>query len=472
MAERPDPDAQMANERLGRVLGTWTLERVLGVGGMAAVYEGVGPDGARAALKVLHPEMSRRPELRQRFAQEGAAASRVDHPGVVRVLGNGEEPDGTAYLVLELLEGEPLGTILRRDGPFPIPRLLDVLDQVLDVLAVAHARGIIHRDLKPDNLFVTKDHRIKVLDFGIARMLEDVPGKFKTRTGVAIGTVPFMSPEQALGKRDQVDGRSDLFSLGAMIFRIVARRNVHEAESDADLLVAMGSKPAPPLGSVAPDVPQGLAAIVDVALAFSKDSRYPDASIMQADVRAFAAGKAPPYATRLRRVREMATRIDLASPFIDATPSPSPSLSAAKTEPLAALPEPAPPHSHDLWPEPLDSDPAPVSSSRRVMSVPAVPDLVHTAPAAETALAAKMPVHAELKDGPTLVSNAPPALPAPPLTPSSSPVPSRVPLWIGGVLIAIASAGTAYYFARSADDAHANPAPQRDPGPAAPAPHN
>jgi serine/threonine-protein kinase len=353
MSDVLDAESRAAASRLGHVIGgRWTLEKLLGVGGMAAVYAATDGHGGRAALKILHPEMSRRADIRQRFAQEGTAASRVGHPGVVQVLGHGEDPDGTAYLVLELLEGEPLTAVVRRDQGLSLPRLLDVLDQVLDVLAAAHARGIVHRDLKPDNLFVATDGRVRVLDFGIARVLDDVPGAYKTRTGITLGTVPYMSPEQALGKRAQVDGRSDLFSLGAMTFRILAGRNVHEGETDAEMLVSMASKPAPPLATVAPGVPPALASIVDLSLAFSKESRYPDARTMQEDVRAVARGEAPPYATRIRSARETATRTDLPAPVIavpaasravtvpEPTVTTAPAMRVAAASPAVTVPRP------------------------------------------------------------------------------------------------------------------------------------
>jgi eukaryotic-like serine/threonine-protein kinase len=462
-----DRDTKAAHERLGRVLGgTWTLESLLGIGGMAAVYAATAPDGSRAALKVLHPGMSRRSDVRQRFAQEALAASAVRHPGVVEVRGSGEEPDGTAFLVLELLEGEPLGTVLRREGGLPLPRLLDVLDQVLDVLADAHAHGIVHRDLKPDNLFVTAGGRIKVLDFGIARVLDDVPGAYQTRTGVTLGTVPFMSPEQALGKRALIDGRTDLFSLGAMTFRLVALRNVHEATSDADLLVAMASKPAPPLLSVAPGAPRGLAAIVDVALAFSKDSRYPDARTMQTDVRAFAAGQDPPFATRAQRARDMATRTDLPAPPSTplATRRAGEDEAAARTEPVPTRVEGvANPHAatvRDPVPPSIRlPDSAPVSS-RRVLSMPAVPHPASTAPTVENpayqaATAPMAAIPAALSDGPTLASTPPPAMPeerpasVAPARPAAPEKRSRLPLAIAAALIAAGSAATGYLVSRS-----------------------
>lgn len=386
----------MALEQVGRVVGgKWRLDRLLGTGGMAAVYRAESPSGERAAVKVLHPEMSRRADVRHRFMQEGTAATRVGHPGAVQVLGYGEESDGTAFLVLELLEGEPLSTVVRRPGGLPIERLLAVLDEVLDVLAAAHAKGIVHRDLKPDNLFVTTDGHIKVLDFGIARVLDDVPGAYKTRTGMTLGTMPYMSPEQALGKRGQIDGRADLFSLGAMTFRIVTGRNVHQANSDTEMLVAMASKPAPPLASVAPHADAGLCAVVDVALAFSKDSRYPDASTMQGDVRALLCGNAPSYAMRIRQARDTATRADLpvppiafgagaptprsGSPISSATPIESHDAPTIAEAPLTASPPSSfqgaavsrvPAHAHSTR---IDAPPdTPPPSSLRAMVMPVV----------------------------------------------------------------------------------------------------
>ncbi len=290
--------------------GRWTLERLLGVGGMAAVYAASAPDGAVAALKLLHPEHAIRGEIRDRFLREGLAANSVDHPGAVRVLDSATlEDEETAYLVMELLEGESLGARHSR-ARLSAEELLDVLDQTLDVLATAHDRGIVHRDLKPDNLFIMHDGTVKVLDFGLARFLDAVPGELKTRTGIAMGTLPYMSPEQALGKRDEIDGRTDLFALGAMSFRLLSGRRVHEADSEAELLLAMATRAAPPLASVVPSAPAPLALIVDMALGFSREARYPDARTMQGDVRAARAGTTPPYALRVSSAREEATNAE------------------------------------------------------------------------------------------------------------------------------------------------------------------
>ncbi len=342
LSERMD---EFIEQRVGQTLGgRWVLQSVLGVGGMAAVYAAVDATGQQAAVKVLHPEIGMRAELRDRFMREGTVANRIDHPGAVRVLEHGVIDDRSAFLVMERLQGESLGERVARDGMLPLPELLDVLDQVLDVLAVAHDAGIVHRDLKPDNLFMTDDGAVKVLDFGVARVLDGAPDDVRTRTGMAMGTLSYMAPEQALGKRSEIDGRVDIFALGATAFRILAKRRVHEANSDAGMLLAMASKAAPPLGSVVPNVPENIAAIVDLALAFHRDARYPDARTMQADVRAAMRGEKPPFASARLQARDDATRPGIHVPVLPltapaaATSLRSPTAVAAPRSAGAALP--------------------------------------------------------------------------------------------------------------------------------------
>lgn len=341
----------LSSQRIGQLVGNrWTLERLLGIGGMAAVYAARDPQGHVAAIKLLHLEMSVRHDVRERFLREGCVPNQIGHPGTVRILEHGSSEDESAYLAMELLDGESVGDRVRRLGSLPLPELLDLMDQVLDVLAAAHAKGIIHRDLKPENLFITRDGRTKVLDFGLARLLEDVPGGFKTRTGVALGTLPYMAPEQALGRREYIDGRVDLFALGATAFRILTGRRVHEGDSEAELLIAMASRPAPPLASVAPHVPPDLCTVIDVALAFSRDARYPDARTMQADVRALRHGQRPSYALQIGAQHAARTA--------DA-PSPAPGSSAAPPSSAGPSSRVAPPSSA----APLMSPAAPPSSA-------------------------------------------------------------------------------------------------------------
>jgi serine/threonine-protein kinase len=239
-----ESDDQFARTRIGKTIGAFRLERVLGVGGMAAVYEGVAMDGSRAALKVLHPEVGVRGDVRERFFREGFIANSLNHPAIVRALGYGDAGADGAFLVLELLVGETLLARARRHGALPIQELFAYAHDVLDALALAHAQNIVHRDLKPENLFVTHDGRIKILDFGLARVADALPRDHRTRSGIALGTCPYMAPEQALGRHAEIDGRTDLFALGATLFRLISGRKVHEADSEVELLMAMASRPA------------------------------------------------------------------------------------------------------------------------------------------------------------------------------------------------------------------------------------
>lgn len=292
MAQGTDPRAA---ERVGTVLNDkWTLEELLGAGGMGAVYAGRHRNGARAAVKVLHPELARIPDVRERFLREGYAANRVEHRGAVQVLDDDivkTGPDeGSAYLVMELLEGESLQDRANRSPKLGEAELLDVMDAVLDVLGAAHEHGVVHRDLKPENIFLARDPeregvRVKVLDFGLARISE---ASSVTHAGIAVGTPSFMSPEQAAGRGDEIDGRTDIFALGATVFRLVTGRRIHNVDNMVQLVALMATVPAPPFRSVAPNSSEGFARIIDRALAFDKADRYPNAAAMRADIHALA----------------------------------------------------------------------------------------------------------------------------------------------------------------------------------------
>jgi serine/threonine-protein kinase len=295
-----DDAALQAQERVGTVLNDkWTLERVLGIGGMAAVYAARHRNGARAAVKVLHAELARHAEVRERFLREGYAANKVEHPGVVKVLDDdvvASGPDaGTAYLVMELLEGESLQDRLERSPPMGEREFLAIAESVLDVLEAAHARGVVHRDLKPENLFLMGPQeeegaspasgagkvRVKVLDFGLARLLQ---GQAITSYGLALGTPSFMSPEQAAGRIDEIDGRTDLFALAATGFRLRTGRRIHEGTNAVELVTKMAAVAAPRIRTLAPAVSEPFARVVDRALEFRKENRYQGAAAMRDDV--------------------------------------------------------------------------------------------------------------------------------------------------------------------------------------------
>jgi serine/threonine-protein kinase len=303
-----DEELSEARERVGRVLNDkWALESVLGVGGMAAVYAARHRNGARAAVKVLHPDLARHGQVRERFLREGYAANRVEHPGVVKVLDDDvvvDGPDaGTAYIVMELLEGRSLQERLESGPPMGEREFLVLAASVLDVLESAHARGVVHRDLKPENLFLVRAPedsrpapvsgrpplpslsdapRVKVLDFGLARLQES---QALTSYGLALGTPSFMSPEQAAGRTDEIDGRTDLFALAATGFRLRTGRRIHEAANPVELVTKMANVPAPRIRDVAPDVTEAFARVIDRALQFRRKDRYESARAMLADVR-------------------------------------------------------------------------------------------------------------------------------------------------------------------------------------------
>jgi hypothetical protein len=224
--------------------------------------------------------------------REGYAANQVEHPGAVQVLDDdvvAEGPDkGTAYLVMEVLEGESLQARLERGPPMGELEFLRVAESVLEVLDAAHARGVVHRDLKPENLFLVggpsaaRAPQVKILDFGLARLLQN---ETITTYGLALGTPSFMSPEQAAGRIDDIDGRTDLFALAATGFRLRAGRRIHEADNPVDLVMKMAKVPAPRLATVAPSVSEPFARVIDRGLEFRREDRYDTAAAMVKDVR-------------------------------------------------------------------------------------------------------------------------------------------------------------------------------------------
>jgi serine/threonine-protein kinase len=265
----------------------WRLDRLLGCGGMGAVYASTHRNGTRAAVKILHPEAALSPSLRRRFLREGYVANKVEHPGAVSIVDDDIDPSGNAYLVMELLHGETLESRLAREGgKLDAAEVIQIVCQVLDCLEAAHAQGIVHRDIKPGNLFLTTDGAVKVLDFGIARLTEN-RGKRGDTTGVqALGTPDFMPPEQARGHWDDVDARSDLFAVGAVMLFALSGRPLREAPTTNEQLLRAMTEPLPELSSLVPTVNELVAKLVDRAAAFRKEDRFPDAGAFRQAARA------------------------------------------------------------------------------------------------------------------------------------------------------------------------------------------
>ena len=282
-----DPTFERAVARLGVTLkGKWRLDVLLGVGGTAAVYGATHRNGSKAAVKVLHEAMATNPLARQLFLREGEIANAVEHDGVIKILDDDTAEDGSLFLVTELLSGETLEERrVRLGGRIPPREVLLLSDRVLDVLAAAHARGIVHCDLKPENVFLTADGQVKVLDFGIARLCDFPADGGSAPTAVLRGTPDYMAPEQARGLSTELDARSDLWACGAMMFCLLSGRMVHDGQTVDEVLANAMTKRAPRLGTVAPDIGSDVAAIVDRALQFSRDMRWPDAARMQMAIR-------------------------------------------------------------------------------------------------------------------------------------------------------------------------------------------
>lgn len=280
-----DDATRQARERLGSVLrGMYVLDRVLGVGGMASVYAATHRNTKRFAVKMLHPELSVRDTMRARFLREGYVANKVEHPGAVAVLDDDTAEDGTAFLVMELLHGCSVEQLMEATGGrTSVEVALAIAYAVLDVLEAAHSRSIVHRDVKPANLFLLTDGTVKVLDFGIARLRDASAAAMTTHAGV-LGTPAFMAPELALASSSDVDGRTDLWAVGATIFTLITGQLVHEGENAQQLMVRTATQPARSLGAVSPGTEDSVVAIVDRALAFDREDRWASAAAMRAAI--------------------------------------------------------------------------------------------------------------------------------------------------------------------------------------------
>lgn len=286
MMAQADLVLERARARVGRVLcEKWRLDALLGVGGMAAVYAATHRNGARVAIKMLHTALSLDANVQGRFLREGYIANSVGHRGIVMVLDDNVTDDGSVFLVMELLEGETLECRrLRLGGVLDPADVLSITDQVLDVLVAAHAKGVVHRDLKPENVFVTVESVVKVLDFGIARVKQLSTASTATQVGTAMGTPSFMPPEQARGRWDEVDARSDLWAVGATAYTLLTGKLVHDAMTTNEQLLAAMTAHAPSLATQGTHA-EPIVQLIDRALAHDKTHRWSDAASMQEAVR-------------------------------------------------------------------------------------------------------------------------------------------------------------------------------------------
>lgn len=284
--------AKQAARRVGTDLTEkWHIDRVLGVGGMGAVFGATHKNnGTRAAIKVLHVEYAGAVDVRERFLREGRIANTVDHPARVAIIDDGVTDMGEPFLVMDLLEGMTLAELFKRGGGrMPLEKLLGIFDTVLDLLAKCHEVAIIHRDIKPANIFLTKATGVKVLDFGVARMREPEKGVEMTRAGIALGTASFIAPEQALGM-DKIDGRADLFSVGACLYTGITGERLHASRTEAEEFILAATQSAPSVARQSKELPVEIAAFVDKALAFDRAHRHQSAREMRTELLKLVAG--------------------------------------------------------------------------------------------------------------------------------------------------------------------------------------
>jgi eukaryotic-like serine/threonine-protein kinase len=263
----------------GTKLGHYEIQSLLGAGGMGEVYRGRDPRlGRDVAVKILPHFFSEDPERLRRFEQEARAAAALSHPNILAIYDVGTTDEGISYVVSELLDGETLRQCLRR-GPLPVRKTVDLALQMAKGLAAAHDKGIIHRDLKPENLFLTKDGHLKILDFGLAKVVNSQAAAPNARTqtrdttaGVMMGTVGYMPPEQVRGLA--VDQRSDIFAAGAVVYEMLSGKRAFHGETAADTIEAILNRDPRPLTEDNPTVPPAFERVVQRCLEKNPDERF------------------------------------------------------------------------------------------------------------------------------------------------------------------------------------------------------
>ncbi|MHB8877030.1 MAG: serine/threonine-protein kinase, partial [Myxococcaceae bacterium] len=323
----------MATIEVGTVVAdAYEVTGLLGRGGMGEVWAAKHRrlPGKQVAIKVLHlsgPRLSA--ETLSRFRREAEIATRIGHPNIVEVHDFNTLADGTPYLVLELLQGESLAARLR--FPIELEEVQLILRQVGSALQAAHSQGVVHRDLKPDNIFLVPEERgalVKVLDFGISKILDSAT--VQTQDSVLIGTPAYMSPEQALGANKEVGPQSDVFSLGAIAYEMLAGKPPFSAPSIAQLVFRIAYEPHSPLEKETKELPPAILAAVEHALVKDRSSRTPDVETFVAEL---TGDPLPPLAPR----PDLAGRVE---PTVRASPGDSESQLMGETAAPAALETP------------------------------------------------------------------------------------------------------------------------------------
>ena len=291
------PAARRGIAMIGRIVSHYRIVEKIGKGGMGVVYRAEDTKlGRPVALKFLPPELTRDSQAKTRFIQEARAASALDHPNICNIHEIDETEEGAIFIAMACYEGESLEDRIAR-GPLEIGEAVDIAAQIARGLAKAHERGIVHRDIKPANILITEDGLVKIVDFGLAKLA----GAKLTRTGTVVGTARYMSPEQVRG--EPVDSRTDVWSLGAVLYEMLTGVNAFPGEYDQAALYAIVNEEPEPVSALRPDVLPFLEGIVGRCLAKDPGERYQDAGEEAAELRRLEAATGVSPAVRGTRER-------------------------------------------------------------------------------------------------------------------------------------------------------------------------
>jgi serine/threonine-protein kinase len=334
-----------AQTQIGKIIGgKYELIRLLGEGGMGAVYEARHVEiRQKVALKLLHFQLARDAEIRQRFFREAMSAGEIGHENIVEMHDIGRDVTGSTYLVMELLKGESLASRVRREGAFPVELAVDIMLQTLDALSASHEKGIVHRDMKPENVHLCRlggrDDFVKILDFGIAKVKDPADGESLTRTGTMLGTAAYMAPEQIAGDRE-ADHRMDIYACGVILYQMLAGRVPFESTSVHAVIYKIMNDDPPPLSESRDDLPGNLEQLVRRAIERNRDHRFQTAADFAQAITPFGSGRvvfgrgsrvpAEPAAPVLAAAEAMTTPAPAEAFMVEPAPAqPAPSTQAA-----------------------------------------------------------------------------------------------------------------------------------------------
>jgi serine/threonine-protein kinase len=433
----------------GLRIGRYELGERLGTGGFGVVYHARDTElGRELAIKVLRPEYQTQPDVIARFLKEARAAAKIDHPGIVTVFecgtisGSGTAQDGNAYIAMELLRGTSLTQHLEQRGRMNVAETILIARQVCAALTVAHAAGIVHRDLKPDNLFLLPDplvkggFRIKILDFGVAKLAEPKEVGVNTHSQMMLGTPKYMSPEQARSAR-AVDQRTDVYTLGCMVYEMLTGQAPYEGPGAIDMIIQHTTAPIPSAAAIVNGLPASVDKLIERMMAKEPDDRPATMKAIDLELEVIQAQVVPPSTPPPRAKPPTAPP---AIPRTPARPTPAPPTGLTPTPPIAQMrqsrptpapPEPSPPVRPTPAPPVRPTPQPPVRPTPQPPSRVAGGTVVDSAPFAAKPYAPDEEVTTTAEARPTMERRA---------------ASSRAPLFAGVAIVAAVIAATAVWF--------------------------